>query len=518
LNSIDRMSTRRATALLSVLRSKGVELWIENGALRYRAPKGALVAHDLDALKSSSGHLRALLEAGIERRAISEIVATPRLATAPLTFSQLAHWKAYQDERRAPIRQIASATRMRGELNVSILEQSIQSAIMRHDALRTRVIGSAPEPQQQVRETLRAELRREDLASLARERHDDVLAQLIERLIMEPIDLASDNLLASCLVRLGPSEHVLILAIEHIVSDAHSLGLLLRDIMDSYAAAIMGTALAPTSPIVQFPQYALWQRGAVAPLLERRGREWIERSAIRAPVRFPEDSPPGQPEAPGWDAITFHVDRHLKDEFDRWCRRHRATIVVAALTAYAALVCRWCDTEECLIQYPVDGRVSPDLRDTIGFFASVLYVAVHVHKSDRWIDLLEQVAESLGQAHERADYAHSRSRSPRPDFTRSTAFNWIPSPHESETQCLGVKSGMDLVQIRFEHPMLSVLESDDEPSILLREIDGALVGSVAFCRRRHSAATMQRFVESYKQALQTMLHNPQRRLDDLALA
>ena len=72
---------------------------------------------------------------------------------APLAFSQLAHWHLYRLAERPAIRQIASATRLRGRLDLEALQESIRVIVRRHDALRMRVVDLEGAPIQELDES-----------------------------------------------------------------------------------------------------------------------------------------------------------------------------------------------------------------------------------------------------------------------------------------------------------------------------------------------------------------------------
>src|SRR4051794_37432140 len=108
---------------LARVRRKGVKLRTERGQLRYQAPKGVLTSQELDRLRQSRAQIVTLLEHASKR--------------APLTFSQQMYWNMFQLGERGARRQVASATRLRGPLQVEALERSVAEAVRRHDALRT---------------------------------------------------------------------------------------------------------------------------------------------------------------------------------------------------------------------------------------------------------------------------------------------------------------------------------------------------------------------------------------------
>jgi len=59
-------------------------------------------------------------------------------------------------------------------------------------------------------------------------------------------------------------------------------------------------------------------------------------------------------------------------------------------TAYVALVLRWCNASAGIFQYVTDGRNRPEFEETIGYFASMLYLRVILQESGTFSDLLPE--------------------------------------------------------------------------------------------------------------------------------
>src|SRR5690348_7528959 len=84
-----------AADLLQSFHRKGVRLWASNGELHFRAPKSALAADDLRDLKRFRRDIVLLLERAARKEAmLPRVLQRESRATAPLTFSQLAHWQS----------------------------------------------------------------------------------------------------------------------------------------------------------------------------------------------------------------------------------------------------------------------------------------------------------------------------------------------------------------------------------------------------------------------------------------
>src|SRR3569833_2569595 len=148
--------------------------------------------------------------------------ALPR-AQAPLSFTQLSHWHLGGLAERPADRQIVSATQLQGPLESEALQRSLDESVRRHQALRTRIVLSEGGPLQEVLESCRCEIEYATHPAVPHSHRHDLICLEIERFVSQPVDISQAPLYGVRVLRLSADEHVLIIAMEHSISDASSL-------------------------------------------------------------------------------------------------------------------------------------------------------------------------------------------------------------------------------------------------------------------------------------------------------
>jgi len=494
----------------------GIKLWLEKGKLHYKAPKGLLTPQDLELLRASSSEIVAYLQSSSPA---AEVPVTPRTPDEriPLTFSQLAHWQTHRLGERPGIRQIASATRLRGRLNVDALQESLATVVRRHEALRTRIVPLDGDPMQEVTEGSHTEIEIIDLSEVPQRYHEPEVATRIEQAILEPVDPCSDPLMTARLLKLGPQEHVLIVALEHIISDAFSMSILLRELFSAYVARLTKRALDLPNVPIQLADYAVWQRRTHSAFLDKHTPYW-KRCLDTPRLRFPASKYLPHSTRVGWGSTAVHLDERLRSELRDWCKRRQTTLAMSVFAAYSALVLRWCDVSEGIFDFQSDGRVGRNTPNVIGYFATPLYVRAQLHPRDTLPELLARLPEEYCSAYEHADFSYLASRTPRPELTRNPGFNWVPSGPGLDLSALaGTDHELECSPVAFDHPMLKTLVSDDEPALLLYDDDREARGTINFPLDRLAAADMDRFRHNLLRFLKTMLLHPHKRIRDIPL-
>src|SRR5205814_2814517 len=172
-----------------------------------------------------------------------------------------------------------------------------------------------------------------------------------------PFDLARGPLLRARLLRLAPRDHVLSLVVHHIAADGWSVGVLVRELGALYAAFVRGDGSPLAELGIQYADWAQWQRDA----LERGGLRrqldwWREELAGATPLELPSDRPrPPHPTQRG-EAIDLTLESGLARRIAGVAQESGATLHMALLAAFGAVLGRWSGQRAFAIGTPVAGR------------------------------------------------------------------------------------------------------------------------------------------------------------------
>lgn len=499
---------------LEAIRSKGVRLWLENGQLRYSAPKDAIAQQDIERMRALRDDIVALLA----RDGRAEMYNGRAEHHVPLAFSQLAHWHLFRLHERPAIRQIASATRLRGKLHVGLLQRSIEEVVRRQSALRTRILVVEGKPVQHIVETCVPELRMRDLSSESSQGREEELTRLTEEFILQPIDVTNDPLFGVILVKMHDLEHVMIVAMQHMISDVASMNIFLREMFGNYVELLKGRPLPLLAMPVQFADYAVELRDSERTWLERHGAYWNDRFAGCGRLRFPSGQ--GTPEGVvgEWAHVPIHIGQELREELRGWCKLRRTTLPMSIFAAYVVLLQRWCGVTDGVVRYMSDGRTRPELEGTIGFFASVLFLRVTLRQEDIFTDLLNRVTSEYCEAYQHNDFFYMSATASPPAFSRNPSFNWVPQEAAIEFPALnGSDDMLTACTMPLSNVMLKRLGLDQEPGVLLFDTGTEIVGGVHFPLDRHSVETMKRFGRNFMLYINALLRRPDQLVRELAL-
>jgi amino acid adenylation domain-containing protein len=321
----------------------------------------------------------------------------------PLSFAQERLWFLDRLQPGGTVYNLPLVLRLRGELDAAALATAFGEIVRRHEVLRTAFVERDGEPVQVVLPATPWELLAVDLAGLPAPAREREAARLAGEEAARPFDLAQDPLLRTILLRLGASEHGLLLDLHHIVSDGWSAGVLVREIGVLYAAAREGRPSPLPELPIQYADFALWQRRWLAgEALDRHVDYWRQRlRGLPAEIELPADRPrPAVPSHRGAEH-RFALDGRATAALTALARREGTTPFMVLAASMLALLSRLSGRGDLAIGMPIANRNRAETEGLIGFFVNTLVLRADLAAAPGFLDLLRQVRETTLGA-----YAH----------------------------------------------------------------------------------------------------------------
>ncbi|WP_035646994.1 non-ribosomal peptide synthetase, partial [Bradyrhizobium sp. ORS 285] len=502
--------------LLSSLRQDGVQIWSENGRLRYRAPKGVMTRERLDELRARQLEIATFLQEASAAGDTLPPIEVTRSGDLPLSFAQERLWFLEQLGLASSSYHVAVAIRMDGDLNEEALRKTFEAIVDRHEVLRTRFDNVAGQPRQIVESNSSCRLELIDLSALD---EDEQAAEVDRESILhatQPFDLQAGSPLRMRLLRLSAREHVLLLAMHHIVSDAWSIEVLIGEITAIYRAFCSGER-APLDPLpVQYADYALWQRGWLAgEVLERQLQYWRQRLSGAPPqLELPISRSRSAATASTGETYAFSLSEKATSQLRALARSESATLFMVLLAAFQLLLSRYSGQSDVVVGSPVAGRRRHELHDLIGFFANILVLRADCSGNQRFVDLLAQVKDTVLDAHAHQDLPFERlveALQPDRDLVRHPLVQVMFALQQEPFEEL-VLPGLRLTPM----PARS-LETKFDLTLHVYEKTAGLTASIEYAAELFDPDTIARFATHFQHLLEAIAADPHARLADLPL-
>ncbi|ACB75249.1 type I polyketide synthase [Opitutus terrae] len=438
------------------------------------------------------------------------LVPAARAGRLPLSFAQQALWLLDRMEGRSAHYNEFGAQRIRGPLEVARLRRALGMIVDRHEVLRTRFVEQDGEAAQVVDPPAALELPVEELP-------ESRLAARAAEIAGEAFDLVRGPLLRARLVKLGPDDHVLMIAVHHIVFDGWSSAVFFREAMAAYAALARGADPALPALAVQYADYAVWQRRwLTGARREALAAFWKEQLAGPLPVlALPTDHPRPATAGHRGRRLPLEFGADLTSRLRARAQEQGASLFMLVLSGYGAVLGRTAAQEEVIVGCPMAGRERRELEPLIGFFINPLPIRISLAGAPRLTDVVERVRGRVvaGFAHAALPFEQMVTAvQPPRDPSRSAVFQTVLT-FQNAAGVSGSAAGTSLQLEPWERDEVPVRTDLD---FYCWETPDGLRGYFVYNVDLFTAATVQRLATRLRKVLETLAADPATRLAAVA--
>ncbi|MFB7052381.1 amino acid adenylation domain-containing protein [Streptomyces vinaceus] len=450
---------------------------------------------------------RRLLEMRLRGKASAAPAGIPRLdprpAQAPLSAAQQRLYFLDQLDPGGVEYLMPAAWRFTGPLDTAALSAAIGDLTARHEQLRVVFSHEDGVPAQRVLPAADAAgLDVVDLPPAVHEGGPDAIAAAVREVALRPFDLAAAPPFRATLLRIGAEDHVLVLAMHHIVSDGWSLDILTGDLAACYRARCQGRAPQLPQPPVDYTDYAHWQRAA------DEGADldyWRTALAGLTPLELPADHPRPAVRSSAGAVHTVELPEGLTAALAELGRRADTTSYMTLMAAFQAALAFHSGQDDIAIGTVVANRERPEIEQLVGFFVNTLVIRTDLAGDPTSAQLLARTRESVLGALSHQSLPFERvvdELSPERDLSRNPLFQVLFSHSATAQQggyALGGATGtpfpIDLTTAKFD---LTLDVGEDADRIRLRFVyrpdlfDAASVARLA----EHTVAVLRAFAEA----------------------
>jgi Condensation domain len=294
-------------------------------------------------------------------------VSRPAGRLLELSVGQQALWLLYRIAPESPAYNVLIGVRLRGPLDLPALAGAVAAVEQRHELVGCRfdeaggVAGWRPGPAGSVRLEVR------DAAG-------DDLSALAGRAYREPFRLTEQAPLRVVLLRRSARDAVLLVVAHHLVTDATSQWLLLRDLLAAYQGLCRGGS-PQWQPLRQsYREYVAAERELLGSAYGARLAEYWRGACAGAVAGTLGDKPHRAGTAGRGASQQHHLPEALVAGVRNRAAQQRSTPFALLLGAFGALLHRYGGQPDFLVGCPGTVRLRPGLRDVVGHFVNTLPV------------------------------------------------------------------------------------------------------------------------------------------------
>ncbi len=461
-------------------------------------------------------------------RAVLPLQPVARDQALPLSFAQQRLWFLDQLQPGSIAYNIPAAVRLTGPLDVDRLAACFTAIVRRHEVLRTTFAVHDGQPVQQIHPPQPVAMPLHDLAAQPETTRAAVAEQTALALIRQPFDLQQGPVFRAQVLRLTPTEHLLVVVLHHVVADGWSTSVLIHELATLYRAGPAEWAsVLPALPI-QYADYAVWQRqwltGSPGPegtrmapgaTLEQQWAYWQQQ--LRGPLptlALPTDHPRPAVQSERGARQQLQVDAALTARLKALSRQADVTLFMTLLAAFQTLLARYAHQEDIIIGTPIAGRSHVETEGLIGCFVNTLVLRTDLSGNPSFRALLGRVREvALGAyAHQDLPFEYLvDALHPVRDLSRTPLFQVVFSLQNTPM------STLELPDLTLAPLDLDTGAAKFDLWFTLIEGPEGLRGDLEYNADLFEAATISRFTGHFQHLLERFAADPDQRIADVPL-
>lgn len=495
-------SKSNISELLVKIKEEGINIFIEEGNLKIKTPKGYKIDQGLlENLKTNKESIINVLKDQNSSIDNNEV---------PLSFSQEILW--INDQLNgSQAYHVVTLLKLEGELNKEMVSFSFNQIVNRHKVLRTVYKNKSNTVFQ---EPLKEDTWQLIYTDISTEKNNDVHAY-IQKIIGEPFDLSCDHVFRVNLLKIDDENYYLVIVIHHIAFDGASMPILIEEFITLYRSKLKGVDPFLNKLPIQYTDYAIqqnkkFQNGFYLEKLEY----WKNKLTGLENLVLPVDHARSNNLIKSGGFVDFVIDKRLSDDINDVAKACKVSLYTILVAAFKVLLFRYSGQKDICIGTPMANRLNADTQYLIGFFANTLPLRDVLSEDATFLEVLDQVKVTILDAYNNQDVPYIKIMEELAlgkESTNNQLFNVLFVLQNSSKKEI-VLDNLKIVPEQPEHNT-----STFDLTFSLTEWEDGISLLVEFSSDLYERSTIERMCHHFNQLLKSINANPDEQISKLKI-
>lgn len=321
-----------------------------------------------------------------------------------LSFAQQRLWFLEQLHPGDTVYVIPFVIQLQGDVSIKTLIACLNEVVSRHESLRTTFFARDGQPFQRILPELYLLCPLVDMTECEPDEREHAVERLSLAEAAQGFDLVQGPLIRLTFLRLKKDQHVLLLTMHHIISDAWSMGVLVKELLTLYEAFIQRQPSPLPALALQYPDFAMWQRQWLqGSVLEEQLSYWRKRLASAPEVQVPGDHP--RPMIPTFrgSSVSSALSSSLSLALKKLSYQEKTTLFMTLFAGFDLLLAYRTGQYDLVVGTPIANRTRVETENLIGFFVNTLALRVDLAGNPTFRVLLKRVRSAALEAYTHQD-------------------------------------------------------------------------------------------------------------------
>ena len=433
----------------------------------------------------------------------------------PLSFAQQRMWFLDRLAPGNPMYNNPAAVSIKGRVNVGAIEKALAYMGRRHEVLRTVFDDNGGNPVQVIQEQAGLKLNKVDFSKFNEPEKQEKLRQESIAEAQRPFDLSAGPMLRTTLISMGQDEYVFLLTMHHIISDAWTLSLFIKEFAELYTSYSEGRDITLPDLPIQYVDFACWQRQYLQnDVLEDQLTYWAkELHGADKAMNLPIDHKRPPMQTFNGDVAYFKVSPAVTNLLTTLSKQQDVTLFMTTLAAINLLFYHYSGQDDVAVGTPIANRNRSEVEFLLGVFVNTLVMRNDLSGNPTFIELLQRVKEKALGAYAHQDIPFEtliEELKPERDMSRPPFFQVMFVMQNAPAQPLQLNDAA-LTPLELHTPTAKY-----DITIVLEPVDGGLDGQIIYNTDLFEKETIGRLLQHLDNALSLVGSQPEKRLSEFS--
>jgi tyrocidine synthetase-3 len=454
-----------------------------------------------------------------QERQVSSIKPVKREGEIPLSFAQERLWFLQELDAESTAYFVPRVIRIKGQLDIGLVEQTFTEIIRRHEILRTVFPTVDGRPVQRIHLPYPFKIPIMDWSQEEEENQKQKVSHFLKEEGQRAFDFENGPLLRVTLIKINQAEHLFVLTEHHLVHDGWTQGVLLQEFITVFTAYKEGKAHGLPELPIQYADFAIWQRNFLqGEVLERHLDYWKEKlSGLGSVLDLPANRVRPSVISGEGAMKAFHLSAALTHQLKDFSRKHGTTLFMTMLAVFKTFLYRYTGVGDLCVGTGIANRRYKEMEGMLGMVINTLPLRTQVAGEITFSQCLKRIKETCLEAYQHEDTPFGkivemmkpeRSLSYTPIF--QVLFSFMDTPAEN-LRLPGLELHVEETHNRsskFDINIVVVPPEDEKGETLVEwEYNTDIL----------DALFIDRMIAHYTRLLEEILHTPEKNISMLPM-
>jgi amino acid adenylation domain-containing protein len=485
------------------LRSKNIRVSVQENNIAIRDPYESLTPEIIRSIKAKKEEILAFFQSVKNNKVFEFIKLAPKQDHYPLSRGQMRLWVLDQLIEADGLYNFPLTFSV-DDLEISIIQKTLNTLVERHEILRTIIKVVDGQPRQFVEKTEEFELTIEYNKATTESAYN----LLLERELFFSFQLDKFSIKA-VFIEDEKGKKILALILHHIIVDKWSMEILQKEFFRIYQSISqgVGSGLIPLS--IQYKDYSVWQNNLLeSGALENARKYWNNKfSGEITRLNLPTDNLGEDNEKFKGGNVSFEISHEVSQKLQVLAKQHDTSLFITLLAVLKIVLYRYTGQEDIIIGSVVSGRDHTSLQEQIGFFVNTIALRTQIDGTHTFLKILKEVKTTTLDAFEHQSYpfdALINEVDERISKNTNPIFDVLFSYHESEEKNGIAAAGKE--EIVFTR---STSSKFDLSYTFGKRADGCIQGVIGFNTELFTKEKITRMISHFKEMVQEIIIKPE---------